>query len=111
MSMPLFLASSKFASSGPPWVGQIHAMSSSLPGAGAGLGIGVGAGAIEATTGADDFGALAAAAAGAGVTGVTDDDATGFTTTPDSFTGGTTRSTWPTSITFGLSRLFQRARS
>ena len=57
-----------------------------------------------------------ALAAWVGEPAATVPDATGFTTTPVSATaataaGGTTRKTWPTLMTFGFSREFQRTRS
>src|SRR3990167_1740522 len=71
---------------------------------------------------AADVAGCAALAAGAGVlagaAGVMEEDVTGRVTTPlsdatacEAATGGATRRTWPTSIRFALSRLFQRAMS
>jgi membrane-bound lytic murein transglycosylase B len=80
------------------------------------------AGAVDADAAGAAAAALAAGAAwptgGVAPAGATDDDATGLDTAPVAglaaavaATGGTTRSTCPTSIRFGFSRLFQRTMS
>src|SRR5688500_17942900 len=118
MSMPLFFCSSKPASTGPLAMGHAHATSSSPADAGR-AGAGAGAGAM-ATLGADaaEAGRVAALAALAGgkvddAAGVEDAAVAGgkARASDTSGTGGATRSTWPTSMTFGLSMLFQRATS
>jgi len=102
MSMPLFLASSKPAITWP-WAGQTKPMSSATV---FWLGAELGGTAL--------VGALAAAAVAVRLAAGAAAAATGRTTTPGLSTeapGGETRSTWPTSITSGLPRVFQRATS
>jgi hypothetical protein len=109
----LFLASSKPAITAPV-PGQMKTISSSPA-------VAV-AGAVDADAAGAAAAALAAGAAwptgGVAPAGATDDDATGLDTAPVAglaaavaATGGTTRSTCPTSIRFGFSRLFQRTMS
>src|SRR6478672_787679 len=117
MSMPLFFTSSKVASTDVlPGAGQPQAMSSSGVAAGVLAGA-TGAGtatraALAAVTADEAAGVDALAALAAGVTddAASDGNATGRVTTV-SDTGGDTRSTWPVSMTFGLSSAFQRTMS
>src|SRR5512140_2830365 len=114
MSTPLLRCSSKPATIVPdPAVGQAQGSSSSPGGAGVGV-----TGGRLATTGAGGWAALAALAAlvaeagetGAGTItlGVT---GRATATSVPAAPGGTTRSTWPTSMMLGFSMLFQRATS
>ena len=108
------MASSKPAISAP-LAGQMKSTSSAPAEgggggeAGAGAGAGVTPGVVCVATGTAG---LAGAGAGAGVPaagrGPSVSAGADATVVP---AGGTTRSTWPTSMRFGLSRLFQRAMS
>ena len=99
-----------------PLAGQMKSTSSAPAdgGVAGGAATGAGAGAALAAPGvvcvATGTGGLAGAGAGVGVVlrGASVNGAAAATVVP---TGATTRSTWPTSMTFGLSRLFQRTMS